>query len=145
MRGNFQASRNPAGNRMHTDPISDFLTRIRNAQLARHQDLDVPSSRMKFTIAKILQREGYVGDVSERTDGVKKTLTVRLKYENTVPAIRSLKRISRPGRRVYRGAKELPRVLSGTGLAIISTSQGVMTNKEAYKRKLGGEILCEIY
>ena len=130
---------------MHTDPISDFLTRIRNAQLARHSVLETPSSRMKFTIAKILEREGYIGEVKEKTDGVKKTLTVHLKYENKTPVIRSITRISKPGRRVYRGAQQLPRVLSDMGLAIVSTSQGVMTNKEARKRKLGGEIVCEVY
>lgn len=100
---------------------------------------------MKFTIAKILEREGYVGSVSENTEGPKKTITVALKYDNRQPIIRSITRVSTPGRRVYRGADELPRVLSDIGIAIISTSAGVMTNKEARKRKLGGEILCEIY
>lgn len=100
---------------------------------------------MKFTIAKILEREGFVGGVSETAEGTKKTLTVTLKYEGREPVIRFIKRVSTPGRRVYRGATELPRVLSDIGIAIVSTSAGVMTNKEARKRKLGGEILCEIY
>jgi len=100
---------------------------------------------MKFTIAKILQKEGYVGQVTEETEGWKKVITVELKYDNNEPAIRSIKRISKPGRRVYVGSKELPVVLSDMGIVILSTSQGVMTNKEARKRKLGGEILCEIY
>ena len=130
---------------MHTDPISDFLTRIRNAQLVRHETLSTPSSRMKFTIAKILEREGYIGEVREQAHGVKKVMTLNLKYENKEPVIRSIKRISKPGRRVYRGADSLPRVLSDNGLAIVSTSQGVMTNKDTRKRKLGGEIVCEIY
>ena len=130
---------------MHTDPISDFLTRIRNAQAARLDVLESPSSRMKFCIAKILEREGYLASVSERSEGVKKIIEVKLKYDGKEPVIRSIKRVSTPGNRVYRGASELPRVLSDIGIAIISTSSGVMTNKEARKRKLGGEILCEIY
>jgi len=130
---------------MHTDPIADFITRIRNAQMAQKAIVKSPSSRMKFTIAKILEREGFVGAVSEESDGPKKTLTVHLKYEDKKPVISSVKRISKPGRRVYRGAGNLPRVLSGMGIAIVSTSQGVMTNRDAQRRKLGGEILCEIY
>ncbi len=124
------------------DPISDLLTRIRNAQAAHHDRLDVPSSRMKFAIAKILEREGYLANVSERADGVKKTLAITLKPGEG--AFRSLRRVSTPGRRVYRGATELPRVLSDQGIAIVSTSSGIMTNKEARRRKLGGEVLCEV-
>ncbi|MEN9558086.1 MAG: hypothetical protein RL141_455 [Candidatus Parcubacteria bacterium] len=128
---------------MH-DPISDFLTRIRNAQAARHDSLELPSSRVKLAMARILEREGYVGRVDERTDGGKRLLCVALKYDGTEPAIRSLRRVSSPGRRVYRGATVLPRVLSDMGIAIISTSAGMMTNKEARRRKLGGEVLCEV-
>lgn len=130
---------------MHTDPISDFLTRIRNAQAAHIETFESPSSRLKFTIAKILEREGFLAHVSEHVDGPKKILEVKLKYDGKQPIIRSIKRVSTPGHRVYRGAGELPRVLSDIGIAIISTSSGVMTNKEARKRKLGGEILCEVY
>lgn len=130
---------------MHTDPISDLLTRIRNAQQAHLESVEAPSSRMKFTIAKILEREGFVETVSEKAEGAKKTLNVRLKYDGRQPIIRSIRRISTPGRRVYRKAGELPRVLSDFGIAIVSTSVGVMTNKEARKRKLGGEVLCEVY
>lgn len=130
---------------MHTDPLSDFLTRIRNGQAAHLDSITAPSSRIKLTVAKILEREGFVGAISEDKDGVKKNVTVILKYQNHEPVIRSIKRVSKPGHRVYRGADALPRVLSDIGLAIISTSMGVMTNKEARKRKLGGEILCEIY
>lgn len=100
---------------------------------------------MKFTIAKILEREGFIEGVSETKDGSKKTLSVKLKYDGRQPLIRSITRVSTPGCRVYRGAGELPRVLSDIGIAIVSTSSGVMTNKEARKRKLGGEVLCEIY
>lgn len=129
---------------MMNDPISDLLTRIRNAQAAHHDALDLPSSRLKFEIAKILQKEGYVAAVSEHADGPKKTLSITLKYDGKDPAIRSLRRVSTPGRRVYRPATALPRPLSDLGIAIVSTSAGVMTNKEARRRKLGGEILCEV-
>jgi small subunit ribosomal protein S8 len=129
---------------MIQDPIADFLTRIRNAQAARHETVRTPSSKLKYRVAKILQTEGYVADVSEKADGPKKTLTLTLKYENKTPKIRSVKRVSKPGLRVYRKAHELPRVMSDFGFAIVSTSAGVMTNKEARRRKLGGEVLCEI-
>lgn len=130
---------------MITDPISDFLTRLRNAQAAAHETMTVPGSRIKFAIAKLLEREGYVERVSEEHTGVKSLIHVTLKYLGKTGAIRSIKRVSRPGLRVYRGAHELPRVLSDQGIAIVSTSAGVMTNKEARRRKLGGEVLCEVY
>lgn len=130
---------------MYTDPISDFLTRLRNAQAVGHETMKVPGSRLKFAIAKILEREGYVGSVKETHEGPKSVIDITLKYDHKTPAIRAVKRISTPGRRVYRGADELPTVLSGQGIAIISTSAGVMTNREARKRRLGGEILCEVY
>jgi len=130
---------------MHTDPISDFLTRLRNAQSAFRDSVELPSSRMKYTLAKILEREGFVGAVAERAEGPKKILTVALKYNGREPAIRSISRVSKPGRRVYGKTQDLPRVLSNMGIAIVSTSAGVMTNKEARRRKLGGEIICEVY
>jgi len=130
---------------MHTDPISDFLTRIRNAQSAGHETVTLPGSRIKFAIAKVLQKEGYLSGVKEMIDGQKKTLEVVLKYDGKIPSIRSVKRISKPGCRVYRKSSELKRVLSGQGVAILSTSAGIMTNNEARRRKLGGEVLCEIY
>ena len=130
---------------MYTDPISDFLTRIRNAQSAHLDLVEMPGSRMKFSLAKILQREGYVGKVSERKEGVKNILSIEMRYNGKEPQIRAINRISTPGRRVYRGASELPRVLSDIGIAIVSTSAGVMTNKEARRRKLGGEVVCEVY
>lgn len=129
---------------MMNDPISDLLARIRNAQSAGHDTLEAPSSQMKFAIAKILAREGYLASATERVEGHKKTLVMALKYTGTEPAIRTLRRISKPGLRVYRGAAELPRVLSDIGLAIVSTSAGIMTNKDARRRKLGGEIICEV-
>lgn len=130
---------------MYTDPISDFLTRLRNAQHARHESLELPSSRMKLTLAKVLKAEGFIGNISERAEGPKKFLSVELKYAGKEPVIRNIKRISKPGLRVYRKASELPRVLSDLGVAIVSTSAGIMTNKEARRRKLGGEVICEIY
>jgi small subunit ribosomal protein S8 len=130
---------------MFHDPISDFLTRIRNAQAARHDTLTMPGSRMKLAIAKILQREGYVESVKETTDGPRKVLEIQLKYVGNGPFIRSITRVSTPGRRVYSKSHELPRVLSDQGIAIVSTSAGLMTNKEARKRHLGGEVVCEIY
>lgn len=129
---------------MFQDPIADFLTRIRNAQAARHDTVETPSSKLKYRVAKILEAEGYVADVAEKADGAKKTLTVTLKYDNKAPKIRSVKRVSKPGLRIYRKANELPRVMNDFGFAIISTSAGVMTNKEARRRKLGGEVLCEV-
>lgn len=129
---------------MFTDPISDFLTRIRNAHLVRHDEVSVPGSNIKRAIADILQREGYIESVEEKTEGSKRTMTIRLKYVGKLPAIHQLTRISKPGRRVYRKNDELRRVLSGQGMAIISTSVGLMTDREARARKLGGEVLCEI-
>ncbi len=130
---------------MYSDPISDLLTRIRNAQAAHHDLVMVPGSRMKLAIAKLLQQEGYVERVDERVEGPRSLLEITLRYEGKQPIIRSIRRVSRPGRRVYRGSSELPRVLSDQGIAIVSTSAGLMTNKEARRRKLGGEVLCEVY
>lgn len=128
---------------MH-DPIADFLTRIRNAQAAQRESVEMPNSKLKYHIAKILEAEGYVADVKERSEGNKKALVVMLKYENKHPKIHTITRVSKPGLRVYRKANELPRVMSDLGIAIVSTSAGVMTNKEARRRKLGGEVLCEV-
>ena len=130
---------------MHTDPISDFLTRLRNGAAARHAEVQAPASKVKYAIAKILEREGYLANVSEKSDGKHKTLSVSLMYNGKEPVLRAVKRVSKPGGRVYRGAGELPRVLSDIGIAIVSTSAGIMTNKDARRRKLGGEVLCEIY
>ena len=128
-----------------TDPISDMLTRIRNAALVKKTQVVLPSSKMKFAIAKILEREGYIGTVSEENSKPQKTLTMRLKYENGQSVLHQIRRVSTPGRRVYAGAGELPRVLSGIGIAVVSTPNGLMTNKEARKRKLGGEVICEVF
>lgn len=130
---------------MITDPISDFLTRLRNAQTAGHESITAPSSKVKFAIAKILKEEGFIKDVNVVQEGPKATMHVDLFYEGQNPKIRSIKRISTPGRRVYKKSAELPRVLSDLGIAIVSTSAGIMTNKNARKRHLGGEIICEVF
>ena len=129
---------------MMTDPISDMLARIRNALAAKKVDILLPHSKVKFHIAKILQKEGYLGTVEERKSGKFAELYIELKYENRQPRIQMIKRVSKPGLRVYRKADELPRVLSDIGIAIISTPNGLMTNKEARTRRLGGEVICEI-
>jgi small subunit ribosomal protein S8 len=129
------------------DTISDMLTRIRNANLARHQTTEVPSTKMTRSIAKVLQEEGFIVEFSEKEEGVKKDLVIALKYKgkNRQPIINTLKRVSKPGLRVYSNRKELPRVLGGIGIAIISTSSGIMTDRDARKQGLGGEVLCYIW
>lgn len=126
---------------MVTDPIADMLTRIRNAHLALHKEVNVPRSRIKEAIAEILRQEGYVEDV--KVDG--DTIKITLKYRNGKPAISGLKRKSTPGRRVYVGADAIPRVQNGLGICIISTSSGVMDGSSAAQKKVGGEVLCEIW
>jgi len=128
-----------------TDPISDMLTRIRNASANHQTEVSLPYSNVKFAIAKILEREGYVGKVGKNESGKFVELTVELRYKGKDSAFTKLTRISRPGRRIYAKHNELPRVLSDMGLAIISTPNGLMTNKEARKRHLGGEVICEVY
>jgi small subunit ribosomal protein S8 len=129
---------------MNTDPISDMLTRIRNASMVRKAEARVPASKLKLAIAKILLESGYLSSVEKVGTGHGE-LRLVLKYEGGESAIRSITRVSKPGLRNYAGFADLPRVLSDRGIAIISTSQGVMTNKEARKRKLGGEVLCEVF
>ena len=129
---------------MITDPISDMLTRIRNASMVRKTEVRLPFSKLKLAIAKILAQEGYIASV-EKTGTGHGELRLTLRYDDGAVAIHSVKRVSKPGHRSYAGYGELPRVLSDQGIAIISTSQGVMTNKEARKRKLGGEVLCEVF
>ncbi len=129
---------------MTTDPISDMLTRIRNAQAVKKLEVVLPSSRIKFHIAKILEKEGYVQSVSMVDQAKFPMLKIVLKYQHKRPMIQSIDRISKPGRRVYAKSGNLPYVLSGIGMAIISTPNGLMTNKEAHARHLGGEVICEI-
>ncbi len=134
---------------MMTDPIADMLTRIRNAALARHDRTEVPASRLKLAVAQILKREGFIADVrpSEGDTGATQTkLTIVLKYgRDRRSAIDGVRRISRPGRRVYVRHDRIPRVLSGLGISILSTSRGLMSDNEARRNKVGGELLCEVW
>jgi small subunit ribosomal protein S8 len=130
-----------------SDPIADMLTRIRNANIAKHDTVDVPSSKMKKAIADILVAEGYVKGYEVIEDGIKSTLRISLKYgeDKNVKVITGLKRISKPGLRVFAGSNELPKVLGGLGTAIISTDKGLMTDKAARKSGLGGEVIAFIW
>ncbi len=129
-----------------TDPIADYLTRLRNAQMARKVYVDIPASKLKRAITQILVDKGYVQRYLDIDDGKQGLLRIYLKYDrNGNPAIRELKRVSKPGRRQYVGADALPRVRNGLGIAIISTSQGVMTDKEARKLHIGGEVLAYVF
>ncbi len=130
-----------------TDPIADMLTRIRNANTSKHDTVDVPASKMKLAIADILVKEGYVAKYDLVEDGTAKNIRITLKYgkDKNEKIISGLKRISKPGLRVYAGKEELPRVLGGLGIAIISTNQGVMTDKEARKLNVGGEVLAFVW
>ena len=130
-----------------SDPIADMLTRIRNANTAKHDTVDIPSSKMKLAIADILVKEGYIAKYELIEDGSFKTIRVTLKYgaDKNEKIITGLKRISKPGLRVYAGAEELPKVLGGLGVAIISTNEGVMTDKEARQKNVGGEVLAFVW
>ena len=128
-----------------TDPIADMLTRIRNAQQARHESVEIPASKMKLQIAEILKEEGFIANYTVSGD-VKKTITVTLKYTaNNGKVISGIKRISKPGLRVYTNGDSVPRVLNGLGIAIISTSQGVMTDKNARAKHIGGEVVAYVW
>ncbi|EJX09649.1 30S ribosomal protein S8 [gut metagenome] len=130
-----------------TDPIADFLTRLRNAIQAKHRVVEVPASNLKKDITKILFDQGYILNYKFEEDGPQGTIKIALKYnpQSKVNAIKSLTRVSKPGMRKYTGYRDMPRVINGLGIAIISTSKGVMTNKEAADLKIGGEVLCYIY
>lgn len=130
-----------------TDTISDMLTRIRNAGMVRHQTTDVPSTKMTRSIAEVLKLEGFIADYEEVGEGIGKNLVIALKYKGKTkqPIITALKRVSRPGLRVYSNKKELPKVLGGIGIAIISTSQGIMTDRQARQQGVGGEVLCYVW
>jgi small subunit ribosomal protein S8 len=130
-----------------TDPIADYLTRLRNAIMAKHRIVEVPASNLKKEITKILFEKGYILNYKFVEDGPQGTIKVALKYDAVTKAnaIKSLKRVSSPGLRMYTGYKDMPRVINGLGIAIISTSKGVMTDKEASTQKIGGEVLCYVY
>jgi len=128
-----------------TDPIADMLTRIRNASRARHPEVIVPASKTKVAIARILKDEGFIEDFTETVDGSAKNLRITLKYVGKVPVVSGLKRISKPGLRVYAPKTGIPRVLGGLGVVIVSTSQGIMTGAQARRGQLGGEILAYVW
>lgn len=128
-----------------TDPIADMLTRIRNAIMAGHDSVLVPSSRVKLSIARILKEEGFVGDYENLEGKPQRTIRLRLKYVDKQPALLGLEKVSKPGLRIYVNRREVPRAYGGLGIAIVSTSQGVMTGQEAWRRQLGGEVLCYVW
>jgi small subunit ribosomal protein S8 len=125
-----------------SDPIADMLTRIRNAQLAEKTSVAVPASKLKASIAKVLKDEGYIEDFALRGEGTKQALEIGLKYYAGRPVIERIERVSRPGLRIYKPAKDIPQVMNGLGVAIVSTSRGVMTDRKARQTGVGGEVLC---
>ena len=128
-----------------TDPIADMLTRIRNANAVMHEKVDIPHSALKERIAEILKEQGYISNFKVNSDGIKKTIRVYLKYDGKNRVIKGLKRISKPGRRVYSSVEDMPRVLSGLGIAIVSTSKGIVTDKVARMENVGGEVLAFVW
>ena len=131
---------------MNTDSIADMLTRIRNANMASHATVDVPASKLKIELAKMLKSEGFIEDFELTENGKFKNISITLKYDmNRKPVITKLERVSKPGLRSYSKAKNLPQVLGGMGVAIVSTSKGLMTDRKARKENIGGEVLCYIY
>jgi small subunit ribosomal protein S8 len=131
---------------MMTDPIADMLTRIRNANVAMRDEVTMPSSKQKIALAEILKREGYISSYEVLDGKSTKTLKISMKYsDDRRRTISGIKRVSTPGLRVYRGATDVPRVLGGLGVAVLSTSQGLMTDREARKRKVGGEVMCYVW
>ncbi len=127
-----------------TDPIADMLTRIRNGQKARKVSVPMPASKVKEAVAKVLQDEGYIVGYSTAGDGIKKELTIELKYFEGTPVIETIQRTSKPGLRIYRGKEALPKVLGGLGVTIVSTSAGVMSDRQAREKGIGGEVLCTV-
>jgi small subunit ribosomal protein S8 len=133
---------------MMTDPVADMLTRIRNANTAMHDEVVMPSSKLKVALAGMLEREGYIAgyDVADNPDKPGANLTIRMKYSpKRERVISGLKRVSKPGLRVYSGSKDIPRVVGGLGVAVVSTSKGLMSDREARRRRLGGEVLCYVW
>ena len=125
-----------------SDPIADMLTRIRNAQMVGHAEVAMPASRLKTSIAQVLKQEGYIEDFALRDGGVRRELRIGLKYYAGRPVIEKIERVSRPGLRIYRGREDIPRVMNGLGIAIVSTSRGLMTDRKARATGIGGEVLC---
>jgi len=131
---------------MYTDPIADMLTRIRNAGGADHQTVEMPSSKLKVELARVLKEEGFINDYNVREEGKFKILTIHVKYESEKqPVIRKIQKVSKPGLRVYKKAKNLQKVLGGLGISIVSTSKGLLTDRKARKENVGGEVLCNVW
>jgi small subunit ribosomal protein S8 len=131
---------------MTSDPIADMLSRIRNATMARHPKVDVPASKLKMEISRILKEEGFITNYKMAEDGAKKSIRIYLKYTpGNVPLISRIERVSRPGCRVYVGSREVPKVLGGLGINILTTPRGVMTGSMARKERVGGEVLCQLW
>lgn len=130
---------------MMTDPISDMLNRIRNATLRKYEHVDIPSSKLKLEIARLLKDEGFIRDFEKMTKDSHPGIRVKLKYQKEQPVINGLKRVSRPGRRVYVGKDKVPSVRGGLGLAILSTTQGMFSDRESRKRGVGGEVICYVW
>lgn len=128
-----------------TDPIADMLTRIRNANAAKHENVAIPFSKIKESIANILKNEGYIVDYEIKEEGTKKDIVVSLKFVDGEAVVKGLRRISKPGRRVYSSVENLPKVLGGLGIAVVSTPKGVLTDKECRKHSVGGEVLCYVW
>ena len=128
-----------------TDPVADYLTRVRNALRAKHKRVDIPASNLKRELTKLLVDQNYVASFTEFKEGPQGTLRVQLKYHDAEPVIAGLRRVSTPGLRVYASAGDVPRVLGGLGIAVVSTSRGLMTDKQARAAHVGGEVLCEIW
>ncbi len=134
---------------MMTDPVADMLTRMRNALMVGKAEVRIPSSKLKVEIARILKAEGYIDDFNVSDEKPAKMITIQLKYfgsrRDRRPVISKLQRVSKPGRRVYRGTRDMPRVMSGIGIAIVTTPQGVMTDQQARRQRVGGEVLCYVW
>lgn len=128
-----------------TDSITDMFNRIKNAQAVSHSIVSIPFSNLKYEIAQILEREGFISKIEKKGKRLKKIIEITLKYENKIPAISGFKRVSKPGQRIYLKAKKIKKIRGGSGIAIISTPKGIMIDKEAKRQKLGGEVICEIY
>lgn len=128
-----------------TDPIADMIIRIKNSLLARHSEVRMPYSKLKKAVAQILVEEGYIEASSVAQDGIFQQLVITLKYRGKTPVVNDVKRLSKPGRRLYAPAKQIPRALGGYGITILSTSKGLMTDKQARKQNIGGELICQIW
>jgi len=127
------------------DPIADMLTSIRNAQVVLKETVKIPFSKFKLELAKVLEKNGFVKKVEKKGRGIKRVIEIKLKYEDKIPVISGLKKISKPGQRIYAGAREIKPVRSGYGISIISTSKGLMTDKEVRKQNIGGEVICQVW